>query len=61
MFNGPEDFADKRVALVDKVYITQKMIDDHGKRTTVVKVATALEGLRAVARGDADLFLAGLL
>ncbi|MFC1601257.1 transporter substrate-binding domain-containing protein [Candidatus Sumerlaeota bacterium] len=58
-FKGVEDFADKRVALIDKVYITRKMIDDHGKRTTVVKVKTALDGLRAVAKGDADLFLGG--
>ncbi|VGO23461.1 PAS domain S-box protein [Pontiella sulfatireligans] len=56
-FKGPEDFSDQRVALIDKVYITQKMIDEHGKRTTVVKVKTALDGLRAVANGEADLFL----
>ncbi|MFC1652310.1 PAS domain S-box protein [Planctomycetota bacterium] len=56
-FSGPEDFADQRVALIEGVYITQKMIDEHGKRTTVVKVKTALDGLRAVAKGEADLFL----
>ena len=56
-FVSPDDFADKRVAIIDKVHITQKFMDQHGKQAVILKVDNALEGLRSVENGTADLFL----
>jgi two-component system sensor histidine kinase EvgS len=56
-FRSPEDFADKRVAIIDKVHITEKFMDQHGKLATILKVADALEGLQSVEKGAADFFL----
>ena len=56
-FKSPDDFADKRVAIIDKVYITQKLMDRYGKQATILKVEDALGGLQSVEKGEADLFL----
>jgi len=57
LFTNPDDFADKRVAIIDGVYITQKLMDRHGKQATILKVDDALGGLQSVEKGAADLFL----
>lgn len=56
-FKSPDDFSGKRVAIIDKVYFTEKLIKQYGQQATIVKVKAALEGLRSVEKGDADFFL----
>jgi ABC-type amino acid transport substrate-binding protein len=56
-FESPDDFRGKRVAIIDGVYFSEKMMRQYGKQATILKVDNALEGLRSVAKGDADFFL----
>ena len=56
-FDGPDDFRGKRVAIIDKVYFSEKLMRQYGKQATILKVDNALEGLRSVSKGDADFFL----
>ncbi|MDX2480090.1 MAG: transporter substrate-binding domain-containing protein, partial [Desulfuromusa sp.] len=56
-FEGPEDFAGKRVAIIDKVYFSEKMLQQYGKQATILKVKDALEGIKSVSKGEADLFI----
>jgi len=56
-FEGPDDFRGKRVAIIDKVYFSEKLMRQYGKQATILKVDNALEGLQSVAKGDVDFFL----
>ncbi|MFC1821982.1 transporter substrate-binding domain-containing protein [Thermodesulfobacteriota bacterium] len=56
-FKSSDDFAGKRVAIIEGVYITQKFMGQHGKQATILKVDDALGGLQSVEKGEADLFL----
>ena len=56
-FEKPDDLSGKRVAVVDKVYFTEKLLRQYGGQATILKVNTALEGFRSVQKGDADFFL----
>ena len=58
-FKGPGDLAGKTVAIIDKVYITEKIVRQYGKRATLMKVKDALEGLKRVDKGEADFFVGG--
>ncbi|EXJ13478.1 transporter substrate-binding domain-containing protein [Imhoffiella purpurea] len=53
---GPDDLAEKRVALVEGYSSSRKVVQEHA---SIVKhwVKTPLEGLRAVAVGDADAYI----
>jgi len=57
----PSDLAGKRVAIIDEVFFSEQLVKQHGEGATVVKVKTALEGLRKVDNGQADLFLGASL
>ena len=56
-FKNPGDFAGKTVAIIDKAYFSEKIIRPYADRITVRKVKSALEGLKSLERGDADLFI----
>ena len=56
-FEGPEDFAGKRVAIIDKVYFSEKMLQQYGKQATILKVKDAMDGIKSVSEGEADLFI----
>ena len=56
-FKGPDDFGSKRVAIINGVYATEKLIKHYGEEATILKVDNALKGFRSVGKGDADLFL----
>ena len=57
LFDGPEDFSGKRVAVIDGVYFTKKYMEQYGKQATIIKVEDALTGLRSVDKGEVDYFL----
>ncbi len=56
-FEHPADFAGKKVAIIDEVYFSQEIIRQYQDQTTVVIAKDALDGLRKVDMGEADLFL----
>ncbi len=56
-FKSPEAFDGKRVAIIDHVYFTEELMRKYGRGAAILKVENALEGLRSVGKGDADLFL----
>jgi PAS domain S-box-containing protein len=58
-FERPADFVGKKIAIIDKVYFSSKIIRPYEERATVLKVKDALEGLQSVYKGEADLFLGG--
>ena len=60
-FDDPSDFAGKKVAVVDKVFFSEKIMDRYGKRATILKVQDAMEGLRSIISGQADVFLGATL
>jgi ABC-type amino acid transport substrate-binding protein len=57
-FEHPADFVGKKVAIIDGVYFSQEIIRPYQDQTTVLIVKDALEGLRKVDKGEADLFIA---
>ena len=57
MFNAPSDLAGKKIALIDKIFFSQNLVDIYGDGSTLVKVADALEGIERVRDGTADLFI----
>jgi two-component system sensor histidine kinase UhpB len=56
-FDNPSDLAGKKVAIVDGVMFSEKIIERHGKGASVLRVKDALEGLQRVNEGEADIFL----
>ena len=56
-FEGPDDFAGKRVAIIDKVYFSEKLVRQYGEQATILKVKDAEQGMKVVSAGDADLFI----
>ena len=57
VFNGPEDIPGKTVAIIDKVYFSEKLIKEYENKATIKRVTSALEGLQSLQRGEADLFI----
>ena len=60
-FDRPADLAGKRIAIIDKVFFSEQIVEQYGGGATVLKVKDALEGLRSVAKGETDLFLGASL
>ncbi len=60
-FEHPYDLAHKRVAIIDKVFFSEKIVGQYGDGATILKVKDALEGLQHVEQGRADLFLGASL
>ena len=56
-FNRPSDLAGKKIALIDKIFFSQNLVDLYGDGSTLIKVETALEGLERVKDGTADLYI----
>lgn len=56
-FKGPANFAGKKVAIIDKVYFSEAIIQQYGGEADIVRVASAPEGLRKVQNGSVDLFV----
>ena len=57
LFEHPADFAGQKVAIIDEVYFSQEIIRPYQDQTTVLIAKDALEGLRKVDKGEADLFI----
>ena len=60
-FRSHSDFVGKRVAVIDKVFFSRKIIEQYGQEATVLKVQDAKEGLRFVDNGQVDYFLGATL
>jgi PAS domain S-box-containing protein len=60
-FEHPSNLAYKRVAIIDEVFFSEKIVAEYLDGTTILKVKDALEGLRHVQQGEADLFLGASL
>ena len=56
-FAGPDDFAGKKIAIIDKVYFTEKMVRQYGEQSTILRVKDAIQGMKSVSDGDADLYI----
>ena len=56
-FTVPTDLAGKKIALIDKVFFSQNLVDLYGDGSTLIKVENALKGLERVKDGTADLFI----
>ena len=56
-FNRPSDLAGKKVAIIDGVMFSEKIVERYGDDATILKVKDALEGLKRVDKGEVDLFL----
>ena len=56
-FTVPTDLAGKKIALIDKVFFSQNLVDLYGDGSTLIKVEKALKGLERVKDGTADLFI----
>lgn len=60
-FEHPSNLAHKRVAIIDKVFFSEKIVEQFGDGTTILKVKDALEGLQRVEQGKADFFIGASL
>ncbi len=56
-FKGPTDFSGKKVAIIDGVYFSEKMVRQYGQQAALVKVKNAEQGIKAVSAGDVDLYI----
>ena len=56
-FAGPEDFAGRKIAIIDKVYFTEKMVREYGEQATILRVKDAIQGMKSVSEGEADLYI----
>ena len=56
-FEHPADFTGKKVAIIDQAYFSQEIIRPYQDKITVLIAKAALEGLRKVDKGEADLFI----
>ena len=56
-FTVPTDLEGKKIALIDKVFFSQNLVDLFGDGSTLIKVENALKGLERVKDGTADLFI----
>lgn len=54
---SPDDLAEKIIVHREAEYFSGKIIEKYGKGATIVSVDSALDGLRIVNRGDADVFI----
>jgi formate hydrogenlyase transcriptional activator len=60
-FEQPDDFVGKRVAIIDKAYFSEKIIQPYEHEVTILRVTDALEGLQLVNKGQADVFIGATL
>jgi formate hydrogenlyase transcriptional activator len=60
-FEHPDDFVGKRVAIIDKAYFSEKIIQPYEHDVTILRVTDALEGLQLVNKGQADVFIGATL
>jgi ABC-type amino acid transport substrate-binding protein/ABC-type nitrate/sulfonate/bicarbonate transport system substrate-binding protein len=56
-FTGPADFAGKNVAILDKVYFSEDIIQQYGGQANIVRVTNVAEGLQKVQNGSVDFFI----
>ncbi len=56
-FTGSSDLAGKKIAIIDKVFFSQNLVDLYGEGATLVKVSNAREGLERVKDGTVDLYI----
>ena len=56
-FTRPSDLAGKKIALIDKIFFSQKLVDRYGAGSTLIKVKNSREGLERVRDGSADLYI----
>ena len=56
-FAGPDDFAGKKIAIIDKVYFSEKMVREYGEQATILRVKDAIQGMKSVSEGAADLYI----
>ena len=56
-FKDLGDIPGKTVAIIDKLYFSEKIIKEYEDQITIKKVKSALEGLSSLASGDADIFI----
>ena len=56
-FEHPADFAGKKVAIIDQVYFSQEIARQYQDQITGLIAKDALDGLRKVDMGEADLFI----
>lgn len=61
IFNHPSDLAQKRVAIVDKVYFAEQIVKEYGIGAMVIKVKDPLEGFQLLQKDQADFFIAASL
>jgi two-component system, sensor histidine kinase and response regulator len=57
VLNEPSDIAGKTIVHLETQHYSQKIIDEFGQNTSVLKVQSVLDGLRMVDRGEADIFI----
>ena len=57
IFQSPADLAGKKIAIIDKVFFSQNLVNLYGDGSTLITVETALEGLERVKDGTADLYI----
>jgi ABC-type amino acid transport substrate-binding protein/signal transduction histidine kinase len=57
VFNGPEDIPGKTVAIIDKLYFSEKILKEYEGQVTIKRVKSALEGLESLQNGEADIFI----
>ena len=56
-FTRPSDLAGKKIAVIDKIFFSQKLVDLYGTGSTLIKVKNSREGLERVRDGTADLYI----
>ena len=56
-FAGPDDFAGKKIAIIDNVYFSEKMVREYGEQASILRVNDAIQGMKSVSEGDADLYI----
>ncbi|MFT5731331.1 MAG: ABC-type amino acid transport substrate-binding protein, partial [Desulforhopalus sp.] len=56
-FTGPDDFAGKKIAIIDKVHFSEKIVREYGEQATILRVKDAIQGLKSVSEGAADLYI----
>ena len=56
-FAGPDDFAGKKIAIIDEIYFSEKMVREYGEQATILRVKDAIQGMKSVSEGDADLYI----
>lgn len=56
-FKTPDDFSGKKIAIMEKVYFSDSIVQKYWTGGTIVKVPTALDGLQLVQNQEVDYFV----